>query len=97
MPLVLVTDHDSHHDSLLERLHHISINGLSLGFVKAPTNEGKRTTTTTLYQQQDYEPQKQDSKPEYRSISAYMGGHHAGKFDFDPRIYGVTALITKNR
>ena len=31
-------------------------------------------------------------KTEYRSISDYMGGHHAGKFDFDPRICGVTAL-----
>ena len=29
---------------------------------------------------------------EYRTISDYMGGHHAGKFDFDPRICGVTAL-----
>mmetsp|Transcript_5072 Transcript_5072/g.10698 ORF Transcript_5072/g.10698 Transcript_5072/m.10698 type:complete len:244 (-) Transcript_5072:311-1042(-) len=27
-----------------------------------------------------------------KSISDYMGGHHAGKFDFDPRISGVTAL-----
>lgn len=29
---------------------------------------------------------------EKRSVSDYMGGHHAGKFDFDSRISGVTAL-----
>lgn len=27
-----------------------------------------------------------------RSVSDYMGGHHAGKYDFDTRISGVTAL-----
>lgn len=29
---------------------------------------------------------------EYKSVSDYMGGWHAGKFDFDSRICGVTAL-----
>jgi len=32
------------------------------------------------------------SGDEKRSVSDYMGGHHAGKFDFDSRISGVTAL-----
>ena len=32
------------------------------------------------------------SPPEYRSISDCMGGHHAGKFDFDSRLSGVTSL-----
>jgi len=29
---------------------------------------------------------------ERRSVSDYMGGHHAGKFDFDPRLSGVTSI-----
>ena len=36
--------------------------------------------------------ENEDGAVEYRSISDYMGGHHAGKFDFDTRICGVTAL-----
>lgn len=32
------------------------------------------------------------SSSEKRSVSDYMGGHHAGKYDFDSRISGVTAL-----
>lgn len=35
---------------------------------------------------------EENQEQEYRSISDYMGGWHAGKFDFDTRICGVTAL-----
>lgn len=36
---------------------------------------------------------KQEYQEEYyRSVSDYMGGWHAGKYDFDTRISGVTAL-----
>uniref|UniRef100_A0A7S1VGM1 Uncharacterized protein n=1 Tax=Grammatophora oceanica TaxID=210454 RepID=A0A7S1VGM1_9STRA len=35
---------------------------------------------------------EEDEFVEYRPISDYMGGHHAGKFDFDPRLSGVTSL-----
>eukprot|EP00977_Amphora_coffeiformis_P007483 scaffold1640_cov161-Amphora_coffeaeformis.AAC.6 len=34
---------------------------------------------------------------EYKSVSDYMGGWHAGKFDFDTRICGVTALNYESR
>lgn len=33
-----------------------------------------------------------NEETEYKSVSDYMGGWHAGKFDFDTRICGVTAL-----
>ena len=35
---------------------------------------------------------RDSNEPVKRSVSDYMGGHHAGKFDFDTRISGVTAL-----
>uniref|UniRef100_A0A7S4UN97 NADH:ubiquinone oxidoreductase intermediate-associated protein 30 domain-containing protein n=1 Tax=Ditylum brightwellii TaxID=49249 RepID=A0A7S4UN97_9STRA len=40
------------------------------------------------------EDQQQQQTPpnRRRSVSDYMGGHHAGKFDFDTRISGVTSL-----
>jgi hypothetical protein len=37
-------------------------------------------------------PEEGEQEHEYRSINDYMGGWHAGKFDFDTRIGGVTAL-----
>ena len=33
-----------------------------------------------------------EAEPEYRSISDYVGGLHGGKYEFDDRILGVTAL-----
>ena len=44
--------------------------------------------------QQQHQQQQQTTQQQhpYRSVSDYMGGHHAGKFDFDTTIYGVTSL-----
>lgn len=51
----------------------------------------ERKRPCRLYSSRDEESLTPEQH-EYRSISDYMGGHHAGKFDFDPRICGVTAL-----
>ena len=49
---------------------------------------GQKNDDDNSYNDSD---QEQQNHP-YRSISDYMGGHHAGKFDFDTTIYGVTSL-----
>ena len=47
------------------------------------------STTTSCFVVVDNGSSDNDQR---RSVSDYMGGHHAGKFDFDTRICGVTAL-----
>ena len=59
----------------------------------ASTNDESSHVSTTTNQPLSLSPPKQEYEEEYyRSVNDYMEGWHAGKFDFDTRISGVTAL-----
>ena len=64
-----------------------SLSSLQQRNLEAPQLLGQKNDDDNSYNDSD-----QGQQQPYRSISDYMGGHHAGKFDFDTTIYGVTSL-----